>query len=144
MADSVTSISSSGLNANVDECVINQNSTKQEDIFKLGNCSVDGLIGKSVVFYYEIERSSQNKVLKYIAEQTNNVSIKINVEDLIGFPDLDPFNGGKIEYWENSNTSYERKTTLTVAPSPTFVLNGKIYTPTSRADFKRDGKPYFR
>lgn len=139
VADPITSIGNSNLTARLGECVIALDSDNEETLFKTGTCAVDGLVGKSVEIYYKVNRTTQEKTLQYIDDRTrSNASTTINVEDLINFQGLDPFKGGKLEYWKNSGTSSEKKDNISISSNPTFVLNGKIYTPSSKAEFNEE------
>lgn len=138
-SDAITSISATNQQASKGECIILSDKVNKEILFTLGDCSVEGLVGKQVHYFYKYNTTTREYTLVYLADDSaENSSITVDVADLIDFDDLDPINGGVVSYWQDADSDNARQARITVDASPIFVLNGKAYSPSSASQFKTD------
>lgn len=90
-----------------------------------GDTNAKQLLGRNVLFYARIDKTSDDKTLLVVREQTNkNKTLTINAADIVKITGEDATTK-TVEYWENKATDKKTKT-ATIQADPTYIYNGKF------------------
>ena len=95
------------------------------DTYLEGDTNAKQFLGFNVLFYARLDKTSDEKTLIVVREQTNkNKSLTINAGDIVNVTG-DAASTITVEYWGNKQTD-QRTKTATIQAQPTYIFNGKF------------------
>ncbi len=131
LADESNTISSDGATARPGYALLSDNTTNKNNTIHKNGISLDGLLGKSVEYYYKTDMDGLKSLVLIYGKAGSNISMKIdavNIDRISGNYD----DGYTVSYYENA-TAIKAKT-LKVSAKPIISFNGEVRTNVSVAD----------
>ena len=128
LADESNTISSDGATARPGYALLTDNSTNTKNSIKKNGISLDGLLGKSVEYYYKTDIDGIKSLVLIYSKSGSNTSLKIdasNIDRITG----NYADGYNVSYYESA-TDIKAKT-LKVSPKPIISFNGEVRTDVS-------------
>ena len=128
LADESNTISSDGATARPGYALLTDNSTNTKNSIKKNGISLDGLLGKSVEYYYKTDIDGIKSLVLIYSKSGSNTSLKIdasNIDRITG----NYADGYNVSYYESA-TAIKAKT-LKVSPKPIISFNGEVRTDVS-------------
>lgn len=131
LADESNTIASDGATARPGYALLSDNSTNVNNTVLKNGISLDGLLGKSVEYYYKTDVDGVKSLTLIYSKSGSNISIKIdasNIDRISGSYS----EGYEVKYYESA-TAVKTKT-LKVAANPVISFNGEVRTNVSVGD----------
>ncbi len=129
IADNKSTVDASGAVAREGEVILYENDLGDNDTFYVGSVATDGLVGRSVKYYYKVN-SDGEKTLVYLFDTTKSSAIvEIDPESLNSVTGTWA-TGVEISYWKNET---DRKATkVDIAEDPVISVNGRVIDNSSK------------
>ena len=125
LADETNTIDTSGTVARAGQVLLTDEVNKTKIIVEKNGVSVNGLLGKSVEYYYKTDDLGTRTLVLIYARGGASQSIKIdavNIANITGSYS----SGYAISYYESLDSV--RPISITIAPTPTISINGEVKT----------------
>lgn len=131
LADGTNTIAADGSTARTGYALFEDNVNGGTITLAKNNVSLDGLLGKTVEYYYKTEVDGSDYLVFVYAKSGSNSSETIdayNIHKISGTYSA----GYTVEYYESASATRTR--TITVAANPTISINGEVRTNVSVSD----------
>ncbi len=129
IADNKNTVDASGSVAREGEVILYENDFAANDVFYVGSVATEGLVGRSVKYYYKRNNDGE-KTLVYLYDTTKSSSVvKIDPESIHSITGTWG-TGVELSYWAKET---DRKTTdVDIAEDPVISINGRVIDNSSK------------
>ena len=129
IADNKSSADASGAVAHEGEVILYENDLGASETFYAGSVETDGLVGRSVKYYYK-QNNAGEKTLVYLQDTTKSSAIVKIAPDSLNSVTGTWGSGVEISYWERETD--RKPTVVDISADPIISINGRVIDNSSK------------